>query len=226
MRSRRPLSVFASALRSLRRVFGPAPERAKQVGFSDGREPAPAIRPRELFFQLIANEQPRRVLEIGTAQVVAGRSTHHMGLFPHAETYVRADIVAGADVDVVADAHSLPDDWAGRFEAFVAVAVFEHLARPWIAAREVARVLAPRGLCYVSTHQTFPLHAHPQDYFRFSREAVSLIFEDAGLDVIACDYEHRCAIVPPRSVVPAERVEEWNEEFPSHILVNLVARKP
>jgi 2-polyprenyl-3-methyl-5-hydroxy-6-metoxy-1,4-benzoquinol methylase len=44
------------------------------------------------------------------------------------------------------------------FDALVAVAVFEHLERPWIAAKEVARVLKPGGFAYVSTHQTFPLH--------------------------------------------------------------------
>jgi SAM-dependent methyltransferase len=84
---------------------------------------------------------------------------------------------------VTADLHVLPQDWARRFDALVAVAVFEHLERPWIAAKEVARVLKPAGWCYISTHQTFPLHGYPSDFFRFSKEALALIFCDADLHV-------------------------------------------
>lgn len=94
------------------------------------------------------------------------------------------DILEGPDVDVVCDLHQLPDEWSGRFDAFVASAVFEHLDRPWVAAREVQRVLAPRGVAYISTHQTFPLHGYPKDFFRFSTDALSLIFADAGMEIV------------------------------------------
>lgn len=170
----------------------------------------------------------RSVLEAGTLQSVPGRSTHSMWGFPMVkpEDYVRLDIFEGPDVDVVGDLHALPADWSNRFDCFIAHAVWEHLERPWIAAREVARVLAPGGVFLVVTHQTFPLHGYPNDYFRFSREALRLLFEDGGLEVAGCDYRHRCMIVPKPPVLSAEHVESWNATFPSYIQVGVAGRKP
>lgn len=171
---------------------------------------------------------PATVLEAGTAQAVPGVSTHHMRLFDGIERsqYTMIDIQAGADVDVVADLHDLPTEWTGRFGAFVASAVFEHLDRPWIAANEVARVLAPSGICYIATHQTFPLHGFPQDFWRFSTEALSMIFTDAGLEIVSVAYKHRTKIVLPSELMPREHTDGWNALFPSWAIVHLAARKP
>ena len=117
-----------------------------------------------------------------------------------------------------------PPNWASRFDAFVAMAVWEHLRRPWLAAEEVARVLAPGGICYIETHQTFPLHGFPHDYFRFSREALAGIFADAGLVVIGTEYKWRSKIIAPPELVPD--VDAWNAEWPSWLNVALAARKP
>jgi SAM-dependent methyltransferase len=167
------------------------------------------------------------VLEVGTKQAVEGRSTHSKHAFPSVarENYVMADVAPGQDVDIVADLHSLPAEWTSRFDGFVANAVFEHLERPWLAAREVVRILAPGGLCYVSTHQTFPLHGYPSDFFRFSREALSLVFADAGLRVVEVAYEHRAQIVAPEIIVPASFHEEWNATWPSYLCVHLFGEK-
>ena len=180
------------------------------------------------FFEASAQLRPKRVLEVGTLQARPGYSSHSRAGFPEIadEDYVRLDIQAGADVDVVGDLHALPQAWTGRFDAFIANAVFEHLMRPWVAAKEVSRVLAPGGLFLAQTHQCFPLHGYPNDYFRFSREALRLVFEDAGLIVEACDYRGRCAIVPPADIVPPAGLRAWNEEFPSFILVSAWGRKP
>lgn len=180
------------------------------------------------FAALAAERRPTSVLEVGTLQSVAGRPTHQHGLFPWVARadYLMVDAAPGPDVDLVADLHALPAEWTDRFGAFVAFAVFEHLERPWIAAREVARVLAPGGLFLVSTHQTFPLHGYPRDYFRFSKEALALIFADVGLEVIEASYLHRCKIVAPDAVVPSDKLEAWNRHYPSWILVNAIGRKP
>lgn len=184
--------------------------------------------PWERFFADTRARPPTTVLEAGTAQSVPGVSTHHMGLFPSVgrAQYTMIDILAGPDVDVVADLHSLPTEWTSRFDAFISGAVFEHLERPWVAAKEVARVLAPGGVCYVATHQTFPLHGYPQDFWRFSTEALSLIFRDAGLEVLAVAYKHRTKIVLPPELLGCDQIEPWNAQFPSWAIVHLAARKP
>ena len=93
-------------------------------------------------------------------------------------------------------------------------------------APELERVLAPGGIYYIATHQCFPLHAFPSDYFRFSREALRLILEDAGLAVDVCDYQHRCSILPPRALIPRVISQQWNEQHPSYLLVKAAGRKP
>jgi SAM-dependent methyltransferase len=95
-----------------------------------------------------------------------------------------------------------------------------------VAAKEVARVLAPGGRFFVSTHQCYPIHGYPSDFFRFSKHALRLIFADAGLEVQACDYEHRCLIIPPHNVIPAWRMPSWNREEAAYLLVNARGRKP
>jgi SAM-dependent methyltransferase len=206
-----------------------------------GREPAPSSTARSaplvdaptlvdvdaVFDRLVAERRPANVLEAGTLQSNHGQATHSHGRFPWVapKDYVKLDIVAGPDVDVVGDLHALPAEWSQKFDCVLANAVFEHLERPWIAAREIARVLAPGGVFLVSTHQSFPLHAYPSDFFRFSREALRLIFEDAGLVVDAADYKHRCAIVPPPAVMARRQVDAWNATFPSFILVQAAGHR-
>ena len=168
-----------------------------------------------------------QVLETGTRRADPAHCSHVHHLFPGVprENYLMADMQPGIDVDVIADAHALPAAWTNRFDAYVSHSVFEHLARPWLAAHEVARVLAPGGFCHVMTHQAFPLHGHPSDYFRFSTEALRLLFEDAGLDVIEVGYKGRVKILLPPSLLPVHQYDSWNEEWPSYAYVALLAEK-
>jgi SAM-dependent methyltransferase len=176
----------------------------------------------------IAELRPKRVLEVGTRRVDPDKHTHAKGGFPWVadEDYVMLDVRGGIDVDVVGDLHALPEAWTGRFDCFIACAVFEHLERPWVAAREVSRILAPGGLFFVLTHQCWPIHGHPSDFFRFSKQALRLIFEDAGLVVEAADYAEQCLIVPAEHLVPYAGLAGWNREFPSYVHVMATGRKP
>ena len=215
--------VFHRRLQAIGKWFAPS------AAATDTGADLTSTAPRDAFHAAARRlDAEGRVLEVGTKQAVAGVSTHSHGLFPHVSRnrYTMVDIAPGADVDIVADLHALPADWTASYDAFLASAVFEHLQRPWIAAQEVFRILAPGGGCFVSTHQTFPLHGYPSDYFRFSKEALALLFEDAGFDIVHVGYEHRAKIVPPPMIVPSQQVENWNAAWPSFLVVNLFAVKP
>lgn len=172
------------------------------------------------FIEAMAGIDAPYVLEFGTKRADPDFPTHHRDWLPVIALHTKCDIEAGTDVDEVADAHDLSIGWDGVYDGVIAVAVFEHLKRPWVAAVEMARTLRRGGLIFVSTHHSFPEHAYPSDYWRYSREALSLIFEDAGLEVIATEYQYPCQIVP------GPEVTRWNPAAPAWLNVELLAVKP
>lgn len=132
-----------------------------------------------------------RVLELGTRRSEATRSTRHDAWVPHASEYLGSDIAAGVDVDIVADVHRLTQvTGEEQFDIIITCSTFEHFKYPHLAAHEVMKALRVGGVLFIQTHQAFPLHASPYDYFRFSREALAGLFgTQMGFRVLATDYE-------------------------------------
>jgi Methyltransferase domain len=131
------------------------------------------------------------VLELGSLQSVPGRSTLHRNWVPHASEFLGTDIEDGPDVDIVADLHRLTDVvGAERFDVIISASTFEHLKYPTLAAHELMKALKVGGLLFVQTHQSLPLHGYPNDYFRFSQDALASLFgTEMGFDVVATNYD-------------------------------------
>jgi SAM-dependent methyltransferase len=149
------------------------------------------------------------VLELGTKQSVAGRSTMHRDWVPHAAEFLGTDIEPGLDVDVVADAHRL-SRFVGeeRFDVIISCSTFEHFKYPTLAAHELMKVLKVGGVLYIQTHQSFPLHGYPQDYFRFSQEALASLFgTNMGFEVLTTNNDFPIRLysrrVPGLQLLPA-----------------------
>jgi Methyltransferase domain len=140
------------------------------------------------------------VLELGTLQSVPGRSTMHRDWVPHATEFLGTDIEVGTDVDVVADLHRLSDVVGReRFDVILSCSTFEHLKYPTLAAHELMKALKVGGLLYIQTHQSFPLHGYPSDYFRFSQEALASLFgTQMGFEVVATNYDFPARIYSRR----------------------------
>jgi SAM-dependent methyltransferase len=118
-----------------------------------------------------------KVLELGTKRSEPNRSTLHHDWIPHASSYVGTDFRDGIDVDIVADIHSLSATLGEKcYDIIISCSTFEHVQYPWIAAEEISRTLKVGGLVFVQTHFSFPLHAYPSDYWRFSTEALKTRF--------------------------------------------------
>ena len=58
--------------------------------------------------------------------------------------------------------------------------VFEHLRRPWTAARNAVWLLAPGGICITIAPFAIRYHESPVDYFRYTHSGLAALFEDAG----------------------------------------------
>jgi SAM-dependent methyltransferase len=132
---------------------------------------------RDTLVKLCAAMNRPRVLELGTKRSIASRSTRHDDWVPGAGEYLGTDIEKGEDVDIVADVHRLTRvTGEEQFDVVISCSTFEHLKYPHLAAHEIMKALRVGGLLYIQTHQSFPLHAFPYDYFRFSREALAGLF--------------------------------------------------
>jgi hypothetical protein len=122
-------------------------------------------------------------------------------------TWVGIDMQAGEGVDVVADLHTLPEEWAGRFSGVLCSEVLEHVARPWMALPKLREVVRPGGLAIFTTLFAFPEHGFPDDFYRYSRSGLALLLADAGFTDIVTEYagefsmrldDHGCATVTRR----------------------------
>lgn len=162
-----------------------------------------------IFYERISSTPDLDVLEIGTRRVEGNPSTTRRAIAHPTSRYVTSDFAAGEDVDVVADVHRLTDTFQPEsFDLVWACSVFEHLPRPWIAAREMAAVTRPGGWVFVHTHQSFPIHAFPHDYYRFSREALEVMFDDAGMRILGSGYQFPAKVVSD-SLPGLEAAEAW-----------------
>jgi SAM-dependent methyltransferase len=86
----------------------------------------------------------------------------------------------GRDADVLTDVHVLPFRDAS-FDHVITNAVLEHTANPFVAVREVARVLKPGGV--FSGSVAFMEPYHHRSYFHPSPDGVAHVMGTAGLDL-------------------------------------------
>lgn len=165
----------------------------KTVSF-DGSHPIPPqgfAQGGNLFneFIQIVNENQLRVLEIGS-RVVSPGSISKRVLFPNAASYTGFDYYPDNNTDVVGDAHRLSSYFGNqRFDAIFSISVFEHLAMPWIVAKEINQLLKVGGVTLHMTHNAWPIHETPWDFWRFSDEALKVLFSPAlGFEVLEVGY--------------------------------------
>ena len=203
----------AAACRFRGRWYGQFPsdilERGRlQVLFDDGQmlnidrpalqalENDPCRRVIHAFQELLAAQPPGSMLEIGSR---ARSGIIRREYCPPGWQYVGCDIMHGDNVDVVADAHALSSVFpAGHFGAAFSVSVFEHLLMPWKVAIELNAVLRDGAPCLIMTHQTWPIHEQPWDFWRVSSDAWAALFNArTGFEII------EAALAEPAYIIPA-----------------------
>lgn len=135
------------------------------------------------FRELIAAHPAPRVLEVGGR---ARSGVLHRDLLGPVREYVGVDVLPGAGVDVVADAHHMSAALGReRFDFACSYYVWEHLAMPWKVVVELNHVLVAGAYAYIVAPQTCGMHDLPWDYFRFSDSAFrSLFARETGFEVV------------------------------------------
>jgi len=109
----------------------------------------------------------------------AGEQVYRTLLSSTGFDYVSVD--TSGTVDILADAHRLPFA-SSSAEVVVAISLLEHVYDPFVAMREVARVLRPGGTVLGSVALTEPFHMN--SYFHHSHLGVAQVLEVAGLEPV------------------------------------------
>ena len=119
---------------------------------------------------------PEPILEVGSFQVDGQEHLGNLRAFFPGKRYTGIDIRRGPGVDSVEDVESLRrvDASVG---SVIALNVFEHVQQFWRGFEEVQRILRPDGLLIVSCPFQFHIHAYPNDYWRFTPEALRLLLD-------------------------------------------------
>ncbi len=149
------------------------------------------------FTRLLAERPPGEMLEVGSR---ARSGFVRRDVAPPGWGYSGFDIVAGPNVDVVGDAHQVSRHYAaGQFDAVMAFSVLEHLLMPWKFVIELNRVLKPGAIGLFTTHQTWPLHDEPWDFWRFSDRAWTALLNPAtGFEILGAAMGEPAYIVAQR----------------------------
>jgi hypothetical protein len=143
----------------------------------------PARHLEAVFAAELRERPPGVLLELGS-RARSGRDNNRY--VPDGWDYVGLDIHPGPNVDVVGDAHELSKLVpANHFDAIMSFSVVEHLLMPWKVAIELNRVMKVGALGLCSTHQAWPVHDAPWDFWRFSKEAWAGLFNGAtGFEIV------------------------------------------
>ena len=141
--------------------------------------------------------QPRRLLEIGSR---ARSGIVRKGLLPDGWCYSGFDVLDGPNVDVVGDAHQLsrsyPRDY---FDGVMAFSVLEHLLMPWKVMIEINRVMKLGAIGIFTTHQCWPLHDRPWDFWRFSDDSwKALLNAPLGFEILETRMDEPAYVVAAR----------------------------
>jgi hypothetical protein len=156
------------------------------------RNPSPYHLAERAFFSRL--RPGASILELG-ARARSGISRRELfkGL-----NYTGFDIKDGDNVDIVGDAHLLSSMFENKqFDFVYSVSVFEHLFWPWKVALELNAVLKTGGLVLTQSHQTWPRHDAPWDFFRFSASGWGSLFCGAtGFRVIEAVDDLLAHVIP------------------------------
>lgn len=178
-----------------------------EANFSDGRiqvfpkfyENGATTDPKNLFAkfrELTANITGGHLLEIGSSGSTGNHvKTHYL---PNGWSYTGIDIRSGKNVDVVGDVHELSQFVpANQFDGVISLSVFEHIMMPWKVVIELNKVMKIGGVGIIYTHQAWPIHCAPWDYWRFSEYAWAALFNKfTGFEILDVEMAEPAAILP------------------------------
>src|SRR5262249_53154323 len=78
---------------------------------------------------------------------------------------------------------------AHTYDVVVSGQVLEHVRKPWVWIKELARVCRPGGTVITISPVSWKYHEAPVDCWRAYPEGMRALYDEAGLEVVLCTFE-------------------------------------
>ena len=119
---------------------------------------------------------------------------------------------------IIADISRCPEIEDNTFDVVFSSDVFEHIAQPWEATKEICRILKPGGLAFTFTLWSWRNHPCPIDYWRYSPECLEFLFSDLhclekGYDLSMRRADQTGFWKSGRDSVPVDELGGWRENW-------------
>lgn len=128
--------------------------------------------------------EKKTIIDIGGGLRVAGNKNNRLEpknkwLEPYIAKvdYKVLDKVVDYKPDIVGDIHALPVA-DNSIDAFICIAVLEHVEEPQQAVKEMHRALKPGGYCYIYVpflYYYHPMKGYYKDFYRFTYDGVEYL---------------------------------------------------
>lgn len=112
------------------------------------------------------------------------------------------------------------DKYNDYFDVVYSNNVFEHLQKPWVAAKNILKMLKTGGIAVIITPFSIRYHKCPEDYFRFSHVGLNSLFEGCGdVKIIESGYDicgrrnNWQGQESENDIVPTDKFGAWRENW-------------
>jgi SAM-dependent methyltransferase len=89
--------------------------------------------------------------------------------------------------DIIGDANNLPIK-SESFPTVITTESLEHFRNPYIVFEEMSRVLMKNGYLFLTTVWSWPIHLHPTDYWRFTKDCISMLMQENGIKPLIAEH--------------------------------------
>jgi SAM-dependent methyltransferase len=129
--------------------------------------------------------------------------------------------------DIVFDlCDNLNDDLVEKFDKIICIAILEHVYNPFKAVENLKKILKPGGVIYGYVPYLYKYHAPEdlffQDYFRFSKDALSYLFKDFSELTL---FPVRGRLSAPINLLFGEKWKKYFEKFGFNIFFDKFTNK-
>ncbi|MFX0198414.1 MAG: methyltransferase domain-containing protein [Candidatus Hodarchaeota archaeon] len=148
----------------------------------------------EKFMKVHPNRRFKNLLDVGSAHIngdIRGKVEDYK------IEYAGLDMREGENVDIVLNAHDIPKRFKkGSFDIVTCFDTLEHDDMFWLTVENMKWALKKRGYLLIGVPGgNCPYHAEPEDYWRFTKQAVSSWFEGMEDFLIDVQYDDKRNLV-------------------------------